>query len=248
MTRVLAWEGCVNVRDVGGLPLEDGGETAYGVFVRADNVRGLTEAGWRALAAYGVSRIVDLRWSEELDEDPPRDLELEVVHVPLFGAVRAGDFSAKYDAYLDASDDAVDYYRWSYLQFLDEFQENFGAAVSALAHADGTAVVHCAGGKDRTGLVAALALRIAGVSPDAVADDWSISETSWAEWSLSWIADAADAVERNRRRFFSVAPRQAMMEVLAEIDRGGGARAYLGAAGAPEADLDRLRARLRGDG
>jgi hypothetical protein len=49
--RVLAWDGCVNVRDLGGLPLNGGGETQFGVVVRADSVRGLTERGWQALLA-----------------------------------------------------------------------------------------------------------------------------------------------------------------------------------------------------
>ena len=43
--RVLRWDGCVNVRDLGGLPLADGGETAYRVVVRADWLPGLSEAG-----------------------------------------------------------------------------------------------------------------------------------------------------------------------------------------------------------
>ncbi|HEY6017128.1 MAG TPA: tyrosine-protein phosphatase, partial [Gaiellaceae bacterium] len=104
MTRVLAWDGCVNVRDLGGLPLEDGGETAYRVVVRSDSVRTLTDAGWEALAAYGVERVVDLRFEEELAEDPPRELDVEVVHVPLLGRVRAGGFEAKYYSRLDASE------------------------------------------------------------------------------------------------------------------------------------------------
>jgi protein-tyrosine phosphatase len=47
--RRLDWEGCLNVRDLGGHPTEDGGETRMGAIVRADSVRQLTEAGWAAL-------------------------------------------------------------------------------------------------------------------------------------------------------------------------------------------------------
>ena len=49
MTRDLVWEGCLNVRDLGGLPTEDGGETRFGRVVRSDNVKKLSEAGWQAL-------------------------------------------------------------------------------------------------------------------------------------------------------------------------------------------------------
>ena len=85
MTRTLAWEGLLNVRDLGGHPIEDGGETRWGAVVRADNVRRLTDAGWRALVDYGVRSVVDLRFHEELAEDPPRELPVDVVHVSLFG-------------------------------------------------------------------------------------------------------------------------------------------------------------------
>jgi hypothetical protein len=77
----LAWEGCLNVRDLGGHPTEDGGETHFGAVVRVDNVRQLTAAGWQALLGYSVRRIVDLRWQHERDEDPAGDVPVDVVHV-----------------------------------------------------------------------------------------------------------------------------------------------------------------------
>src|SRR5256885_15075499 len=68
--RVLRWDGCVNVRDLGGLPLADGGETAYRIVVRADALPWLTEAGRHALVSYGVSLVVNLRPQREDDENP----------------------------------------------------------------------------------------------------------------------------------------------------------------------------------
>ena len=88
----LDWEGCLNVRDLGGLPTEDGRRTRAARVVRADNVRRLTDAGWRSLAEHGVTRIVDLRWPEELAEDPPRDVEIDVVHVSLLGESATADY------------------------------------------------------------------------------------------------------------------------------------------------------------
>jgi protein-tyrosine phosphatase len=243
VTRTLAWDGCVNVRDLGGLPLEDGGETAYRVVVRADDVAGLAPAGWRALADYGVARVVDLRWRDELAADPPRGLDVETVHVGLFGDDRSEPFGAKYDPYVDATDEPADWYRWSYREALQDFRPRFAAALSAVATAPGTVVVHCSGGKDRTGLVSALALRLAGVPADAVVDDWALSEASWAESTPGWVAEAPDDIERARRRIYSVAPPAAMSDVVADLD----ARAYLEDAGVPGAQLDALRARLRGE-
>src|SRR6266516_3695096 len=71
--RILRWDGCVNVRDLGGLPLAGGGETAYRVVVRADSLPGLTEAGRRSLVDYGVTLVVNLRPQREDEEDDPTD-------------------------------------------------------------------------------------------------------------------------------------------------------------------------------
>src|SRR4051812_31432926 len=80
--RHLDWEGCFNVRDLGGLPLADGGETRWCAVVRGDALDELTEAGWAALAAHGVRTVVDLRNADERGDAIPPD-GVRVVHVPL---------------------------------------------------------------------------------------------------------------------------------------------------------------------
>jgi protein-tyrosine phosphatase len=64
--RNLAWEGCYNVRDLGGHATEEGRETRFGSIIRSDSVRNLSEPGWEALADHGVTTIVDLRIRSEL--------------------------------------------------------------------------------------------------------------------------------------------------------------------------------------
>ena len=61
MGRDLCWDGCVNVRDLGGLPVAGGGTTRWGAVVRADNPGFLTRVGWAALAGHGVRTIIGLR-------------------------------------------------------------------------------------------------------------------------------------------------------------------------------------------
>src|SRR5919204_488279 len=61
--------------------------------VRADSVRLLSDAGWAALLDYGVSRIVDLRFRSELEADPPRELDVDVVHVPVLPEPDAPDWA-----------------------------------------------------------------------------------------------------------------------------------------------------------
>jgi protein-tyrosine phosphatase len=243
--RDLLWDGCVNVRDLGGHPIEGGGETRFGAVVRADSVRGLSDEGWEALVSYGVRRIVDLRWQEELVEDPPRELPVDVVHVPLFGDRNEG---REIDDLLDRVRDPAGRRATFYLECLRRYPGNFASAIAAVAEApEGTVVVHCAGGVDRTGLVSAFLLSLAGVPRDHVAADYAASEANWASRTAVWIDEAETDDEREFRRFLSRMPPEAMLQVLETVERErGGVAAYLRGAGVPESDLDRVRARLRG--
>jgi protein-tyrosine phosphatase len=243
--RVLEWDGCANVRDLGGFRTADGGTTRRGAVVRSDNARRLTDAGWEALVAHGVRTVLDLRWPEELAEDPPRELPIEAVHVSLFGNLDL-DYFKDLDARV-APLAKADRVRETYLEFLELYRENFAAAIAAVADAaEGGVLVHCAAGKDRTGLIAAFLLRLAGVPEDDVAEDYAESEANLAELTSKWIAEAPDERERERRVKLSSTPRDAMSGVLAALDeRYGGVREYLLAAGASPETLDRAAARLR---
>src|SRR5829696_7028672 len=68
--RRLDWDACYNARDVGGYPLAGGGQTGWGRFVRADNLRRLSARGRAALLASGVRTVIDLRSPFELGIDP----------------------------------------------------------------------------------------------------------------------------------------------------------------------------------
>jgi protein-tyrosine phosphatase len=242
----LAWEGCLNVRDLGGLPTEDGRHTRVGALVRSDNVRKLTDAGWRSLAAHGVVRIVDLRWPEELAEDQPRDVDIDVVHISVLGETIDPEYIETLDEHLDSVDDVADHYAWSYVDFLERYRDRFGRAFAAIADADGTVVVHCAGGKDRTGLVAALLLRLAGVGYAEIGADYAISERNLGPELERLSLDApVEGVERARREKLSRTPAQGMVRALGEIERRyGGVAAYLRATGLNDEQIDRLRERL----
>jgi protein-tyrosine phosphatase len=242
--RDLRWDGCVNVRDLGGHPHEDGGETRFGAVVRADSVRGLSDQGWDALVGYGVRRIVDLRWHEELAEDPPHELPVDVVHIPLFG--ERNEAAHEVNALVHSIDDPAERRSVMYLEFLRRYPGNFARAIAAVGTApEGTVVVHCAGGVDRTGLVSALLLRLAGVAPEHIAADYAVSETNWAPRTGVWIDEADTEDEREFRRFLSRMPPEAMLQVLETLEREhGGAAAYLREAGAAPEDLEAARARL----
>jgi protein-tyrosine phosphatase len=244
-SRDLAWDGLLNARDLGGHPTEDGAETRWGSIVRADSVRQLTEKGWEAVVDYGARTIVDLRSDEELAEDPPVELPLEAVHVSFFDD-RPEVFEEVEAASVGAATHA-DATRDVYLIFLEHFRSNVAAAVRAVAQApEGGVVVHCHGGKDRTGLVTAFLLRLAGVPIAEIAADYSVSEERLRTRHEEWFAQAADEAELERLHRISKTPASSMVDVLEELERRYGSIAgYLRAGGATDDDLERARARLR---
>ena len=192
MERRLDWDGCLNVRDLGGHPTEDGGETRMGAVVRADSVRRLTDAGWQSLVEYGIRRIVDLRLASELEEDAPGDTPVEVVHVSFLEDVPLDRQIEIFQRWIDAPDD-VSATRDGYLEMLDSYRKNVAAAVAAVAGApEGGVLIHCMGGKDRTGLVAALLLRLAGVPAADIAADYGLSAENIKPLWQEWVEDAAD--------------------------------------------------------
>jgi protein-tyrosine phosphatase len=245
VTRDLAWDGCLNVRDLGGLATDDGRRTRPGVLIRADNVGGLSPAGWRALEEHGVRRVVDLRWPREVADDPPREVDVEVVHVSVLGPAfdDGSEYIAQLDEHLDSVDDVTDHYAWSYVDFLERYRDGFGRAVAAIADApEGPVVFHCAGGKDRTGLIAALVLRTAGVAIDEVGADYALSEANLAPSRTEWIAALTDEVVRRRHEKLSRTPAEAMVRVVAEIEeRYGSVQDYLRTAGVTDTQLTRIR-------
>jgi protein-tyrosine phosphatase len=232
---VLRWEGCVNVRDLGGLPLAGGGETAYRVVVRADWLPGLSEAGRQALLDYGVSLVVDLRPEREDGEDPG----LEPLPVPV---VRQAMDPRLVPAAWDWPS-----MREAYLALADRFRGELARTLTLLGEADPPAVVHCAGGRDRTGIASGMALWLAGVEPDVIAGDHALSDENWAPFNREWLSAAPDEAERERRWRITQPAGRTLAEVLEEIERHEGVRRFLLEAGADETALDRLVARLRGE-
>jgi hypothetical protein len=230
---VLAWDGCINVRDLGGLAMAGGRKTRFGVVVRADSIRGLTDDGWRALADYGVERAIDLRADDEVAEDPSDAVPIPVLRVPItpweLAALREGWPSM----------------REGYLALIEHFAARFAEVIAAVGRADGPVVIHCQGGRDRTGLVVALILQLVGVDPELIAADHAWSDANWAPKLEKWLNDAASEGERERlHRIFAPAGRT-MVGILEEVEaRYGGPRKYLVEAGASAESIDRLVLRL----
>ncbi len=242
--RHLAWDGCVNVRDLGGLLTGTGSHTRHRAVVRADNIRRLSAAGWQRAVGYGVRRVVDLRFPGEEPGEPDLHESVDVVGVPLLGELNptAGQ---PLDVALRDAVDVGEVFGVDYVRSLQEHRRRFAAAVIAVAESgQGTVVVHCFAGKDRTGLVSALLLSIAGVTDEEIVSDYVLSEPNMEQLMGAWIADADDEDLRRLRSRLGQAPAAAMATVLGWLRHEGGVEAYLRDAGVDEAHVRSLQARL----
>lgn len=168
--RHLAWEGCFNVRDLGGLGTRDGGRTRRRSIVRADGLNLLTDNGWAALVGYGIRTVIDLRNEDELDHDvPARPESVETVRIAL-DDIDDRDFWEH--VWANDLDGSPLYFRL----FLERKPQRCVAALQAIAHAEpGGVVFHCGRGRDRTGLIALLVLDLAGASEDDIVADYELS-------------------------------------------------------------------------
>ena len=249
----IGWDGFHNARDLGGLPTRDGGMTRPGALIRSAGLFLVTEAGWQAAYDAGVRTIVDLRNDDEIRPgaepgltaiggsavltgfrpvaDPPPGIER--VEVPLDGVEDVEFWRHLNDAGLNGTP-------LYYAPFLRTKPDRCAAAVTAVARAaPGGVLFHCAGGRDRTGLVALLLLAVLGVDPEAIAADYEQSAEPLRTFSeaLGREDDGPQIAGLMARHGTTV--REAILETLDGFD----ARAYLVAAGVSDVDLAALRER-----
>jgi protein-tyrosine phosphatase len=230
----LNWPGCRNVRDVGGLPTGDGGVVREGVLIRADSLHFLSQSGVEAVRGAGVSRILDLRGEEELELFPsPFADDPVALHVPLQDPA---DPPHGQDTIVGAC-----------IDMLDRHPELFAAAVLAIAEApDGPVVVHCLGGKDRTGMVVALALSVAGVPEDEIIADYFLTKENLAGRLAEQLAEETDESLHPEMIEFRDTRAESLVAILAHLDtQYGGPEAYLRHGGLTPYQLELLRDRLR---
>jgi hypothetical protein len=201
---ILDWPACGNARDLGGLPTQDGSRIRGGALLRSGHHTAMTPESVAAVRAAGVSRIVDLRGVRELQREPsPFAGDPIYAHHPLLPE------EITY-AYPDDS----------YGPLLDHNRERVTAAFRALAEAPpGGVLVHCHSGRERTGVLVALALTVAGVGPEVVAEDYARTEHTSA-------VTMRNTLEHAEREY-------------------GGVEAYLRGVGVGRHHLDAVRDRLR---
>jgi protein-tyrosine phosphatase len=246
LDRRVPFEGVTNFRDLGGYDMVDGRRTRTGLVFRADGLDALTEADLRQYGKLGIRIAYDLRQASERDARP---LSVPSVHLCVMTAVEQAGVVIADRTLLAMHDDGERLLRDMYAALLEHSAPVFGLLITALA--DRTrlpAVFHCHGGKDRTGVAAALLLELLGVDRQSVLDDYELTSNfrtreqqdgSYRALIESGMAPAAAAAVLGT-------PRWAMADALAALDRRhGGVEAYVIGPGAVEPDVvARLRQQL----
>jgi protein-tyrosine phosphatase len=178
-----------------------------------------------------VTTVVDLRSPAELVRSPnpfAYGAGPAFVHVPLID-----------DANMREVGDASDMYD-RYLMILDSRQDAFCAVFNAVAEAEGPLVFHCFAGKDRTGLVAAMLLSLAGVTKEAIVADFGETDAQLAKKYEQWIAEAAPERRKSMRDELRCPP-EWILGVIDHLDqKWGGVQSYLEASGMSTANIDRV--------
>jgi protein tyrosine/serine phosphatase len=184
----LWFEACFNFRDLGGYPTVNGHSLRWRTLYRSDTLHRLTAADAEAFAGLGLRTVIDLRSATEI-EDYGRlrsDAGMAVWHhAPMLDNLRlrpSDDDQASSQAQADALPPAEHYF-----QIIESFSASVARSFKLLA-TDGAlpAVFHCTGGRDRTGMVAALMLDVVGVPDEIIADDYLLTRHAAAR-TMAWV-------------------------------------------------------------
>jgi protein-tyrosine phosphatase len=241
----IALDGAVNARAV--VPR---------VLLRADNLQSLSARDVRLLVDREALEVVlDLRTDVEVELEGPGPMTAEL-------AVRIEHRSLYPDSggNTDLDADTVKPWGWAdedespdeppvvraYMSYLRRRPDSVVGSVRAIARADGAVLVHCAAGKDRTGVVVALALDAAGVDRDTIVGDYLATRERIEAVMARLVSSATYRAELEGSDAQKHAPVPGTMERVHELvdDRFGGSAAWLSAHGLGDPDLERLRGRL----
>ena len=237
--RDVRWEGAANARDLGGIPVSGGGVVVPGRIFRMGRSEWLTGRGWTAARAAGVRTVVDLRNEVEQgrrDSDPLVDAEalegLTFLTCPTQEA-HDPDFTALCGPYMDSP-------KW-YPENLRRWPEKVAAVLQTIADADdGAVLIHCSAGRDRTGLIAMLLLRLAGAAPEAIAGDYEQAVRGINAFHITQAHPREKPLTAEQEDFRVANGRRELFRALDGLD----AEQYLRSAGISSAAVERLRRRM----
>lgn len=237
--RHLPLEGAYNVRELGGYATTDGGVTRWQSLLRADSLDALSAQAQQQLLDYGIRTIIDLRSSQEIEQEPnvfAGSSQVQYFHIPLLGETNNGD-----PAHTPRDLLAI------YKHILDNCQTRIAAVMRTFLAEGGTpALVHCSAGKDRTGVISALMLALAGVDDETIAHDYALTGY-YLKPKFDRYRQKAAASGRDMEAFELLLlsePRTMLdtLQYLQEVYRG--VAVYLSQIGLTDREIDQLRSKI----
>jgi len=237
--RLIALEGAVNFRDLGGYTTPDGQRTRWRVLFRADGLGELTGADLAIMRDLGIRTVVDLRSGDEVEQSR-FDVEAHPVtfhHFPFIKALPSVEDFERAPGFLGSQ----------YTEMLDDATPQIIGALTALAAPDARpAVFHCTAGKDRTGLLSALVLSLLGVPEETVVADYALSGEAMARLRAKLMVKYPDgkSLIADSDAIFSADPAN-MVALFAHLrSRYGTVARYASEVGIPDEVVSRLRQAL----
>ncbi|MEO6122755.1 MAG: tyrosine-protein phosphatase [Ilumatobacteraceae bacterium] len=246
--RLLVLDGVHNFRDLGGYPAAGGGRTRWGLVYRADGLHHLTQGDVVTLRDRGLGMVIDLRTDLEISERGRYPVDQHAVrfhHLPVQDRTWMPGEVPEFDT-------AHEFLMWAYRDMLAVGAAKLAAGLMIIAEAQNTPLVfHCAAGKDRTGLLAALLLASLDVPADYIAADYGKTaegmvrmRASWAAWAAEQGPQQVEQLNEDRSHYFE-SPAAVMTELLAELAATHGSVIdYVQSIGITDATIDALRIRL----
>ncbi len=219
--RVVPLEAVHNFRDLGGYELADGRTIGWGRLFRSDGLYRATKLDVDTFDALGLRTVIDLRSSAEAAEHGSFPVErhpVSYVHLPIIDSTWG---KRDIPEFPDTERGTVDFLVWAYRDMLREGADRFAAAIHTIALPESMpAVFHCAAGKDRTGILAALLLGALGVDHEVIVGDYELTVDAMERmraWVLAHHPEMADRMGETPS-FMQAAHPQAMRELLAGLE------------------------------
>ncbi|MEU6674337.1 tyrosine-protein phosphatase [Streptomyces sp. NPDC046925] len=187
MRRHIDFERLHNFRDLGGYRTADGRTVRWGRLYRSDSLAKLQGADWDRFLSLGVRTVIDLRYPWEI-ESKGRVPEAEgLAYINLSVEHRPYD-----QAEIDPGTDPWRHLADRYAEVAVDGTKELHQALETIASGSAPQVFHCASGKDRTGLLAALVLSLLGVDEDDIAADFALTELATDRLVADWKATHPD--------------------------------------------------------
>ncbi|HEX6030944.1 MAG TPA: tyrosine-protein phosphatase [Tepidiformaceae bacterium] len=236
--RELRLEVAYNVRHLGGYRTQDD-RTTNEDLIRSASLHRLTDTALAELRDRGVRTIVDFRSEAERERDVTPDLApfgIRKVLAPVWDK----------DASPPGMANEFPGYAAVYPLFLEAGVFAYRTLFETIADTDGLLIFHCAAGKDRTGVAAALLLEVAGVSDDRILEDYALSAMLLTPVLKEWLPRMSErGISEDHALRLMASEASDMASTLQVIrERWGSAEGYLRESGVSESVLTATRARI----